>query len=31
MADQKITQLSELTTPALEDLIALVDDPLALQ
>ena len=27
MADQKITQLSELTTPALEDLIALVDDP----
>lgn len=27
MADQKITQLTELTTPALEDLFAIVDDP----
>jgi len=27
MADQKISQLTELTTPALEDLFAIVDDP----
>lgn len=27
MADAKITQLNELTTPALEDLLAIVDDP----
>jgi len=27
MADEKITQLAALTTPALEDLLALVDDP----
>ncbi len=27
MADQKITQLAELTTPVLADLLAIVDDP----
>lgn len=27
MADQKITELTELTTPALADLLAIVDDP----
>jgi hypothetical protein len=27
MADQKITELTELTSPADEDLLAIVDDP----